>query len=161
MYRPFIFFFFFFCLVPFSHFGPIISKPAPLSLHRRPPPPPSQLFFLLPLSSSSVLPFLHLLPPSLGCYISRPVTLTDLMRGWGCWWCRMLRTFPDLLRHSTFPTSLSLLPLLLYCLLPPFQSSYPLFHVCPICQTALTTVALLAKERCRVLYNVSKVSKHV
>lgn len=45
--------------------------------------PASQLLSFLHLSSSSLLLFPHLLPPSLGCYISLPVTLTDFMKGGG------------------------------------------------------------------------------
>lgn len=89
--------------------------------------PASQLLSLLPLSSSSLLLFLHLLPPSLGCYISLPVTLTDLMRRGGC--NRMLRTSPNSL--SQFLSSLiSLLPSL-YRLSSLFSSplfSHPSLH---------------------------------
>lgn len=67
--------------------------------------PASQLLSLLPLSSSSLLLFLHLLPPSLGCYISLPVTLTDLMRRGGATVCSAL--LPTHSRSSSPPLFLS------------------------------------------------------
>lgn len=126
-----------------SNISPIFL-PAPNSLPLNHFFPPSQLLSLLLLSSSSLLLFLLLLPPSLGCYISLPVTLTDLMRrGWGC--NRMLHTSPNSLSQFLF-LLISSPPLSLWAPIFPFFT--------PCLPSPAPNVVLQIHPPCLPLYSI-------